>query len=265
MRAPVRPAMSSAIWTTSLGGCSSAGPARRTSLPISAPMTSRDRPILNRQSPHERVGDAVIGLAAGLAHGQEVGEHLGGVPLVGQPVVDRHAGVGGEVLDVGLAVAAELDRVVHAAQDRGGVGDRFLVPQLGAGRVEVGHVRALVVGGDLERGPGPGRGLLEDQRDLLARQPLGLGAGVLGGLQRLARLQQVAQLARGEVDLLEEAAVVQVERHGGLLRCQNAGSRCSGQVMQWPPPRPLPSSNPAIVITSMPALRSAVFVPVFRS
>jgi hypothetical protein len=34
---------------------------------------------------------------------------------------------------------------------------------------------------------------------------------------------------------------------------QNAGSRSIGQVMQWPPPRPLPSSNPATVITSMPA------------
>ena len=43
-------------------------------------------------------------------------------------------------------------------QDRGGVGDRFLVPELGSGRVEVGHVRALVVGGDLERRTGPGRG-----------------------------------------------------------------------------------------------------------
>src|SRR5262249_2048482 len=34
-------------------------------------------------------------------------------------------------------------------------------------------------------------------------------------------------------------------------RVQNAGSRSSGQVMQWPPPRPLPSSKPSIVITSM--------------
>ena len=37
---------------------------------------------------------------------------------------------------------------------------------------------------------------------------------------------------------------------------QNAESRSIGQVMQWPPPRPLPSSNPAMVITSMPALRN---------
>ena len=72
-----------------LGRVQLGGPARRTSLPISAPMTSSERPMLNRQSPHEGVGDLVIGLAAGFVHGEEVGEHLGGVPFVGQPVVDR--------------------------------------------------------------------------------------------------------------------------------------------------------------------------------
>ena len=35
--------------------------------------------------------------------------------------------------------------------------------------------------------------------------------------------------------------------------------------MQCPPPRPVPSSNPSMVIASMPALRGAVLVPVFRS
>jgi hypothetical protein len=44
-------AMSSAMSTTSFGGCSSSGPASRTSLPIGAPITSRERPMLNRQSP----------------------------------------------------------------------------------------------------------------------------------------------------------------------------------------------------------------------
>jgi hypothetical protein len=62
------------------------------------------------------------------------------VPFVGQAVVDRDAGVGGEFFDVGLLVAAEFDRVVHPSQDGGGVGDRFLVAELGPGRVQVGHV-----------------------------------------------------------------------------------------------------------------------------
>ena len=50
-----------------------------------------------------------------------------------------------------------------------------------------------------------------------------------------------------------------------VWQAQNAGSRSIGQVMQWPPPRPLASSNPSMVITSIPALRSAVLVPVLRS
>ena len=41
--------------------------------------------------------------------------------------------------------------------------------------------------------------------------------------------------------------------------------RMIGQVMQWPPPRPRPSSAPTMVITSTPALRSSVLVRVLRS
>ena len=39
-----------------------------------------------------------------------------------------------------------------------------------------------------------------------------------------------------------------------------SGSRSSGQVMQWPPPRPLPSSKPSISITSTPAWRILAIV-----
>ena len=52
---------------------------------------------------------------------------------------------------------------------------------------------------------------------------------------------------------------------GSGSRVQKAGSRSSGQVMQCDPPRPRPSSKPSMVMTSMPALRSAVLVPVLRS
>ena len=64
-------------------------------------MTSSERPMLNRQSPTKAYGQRVVGLAAGLVHGEEVGQHLGRVPLVGQPVVDGHAGVRRQLLDVG--------------------------------------------------------------------------------------------------------------------------------------------------------------------
>ena len=52
----------------------------------------------------------------------------------------------------------------------------------------------------------------------------------------------------------------QRRRRSSGLRCSSSlpphsGSRSSGQVMQCPPPRPLPSSKPSIVMTSTPASR----------
>ena len=51
IRAPVRAGDVGRQIDDVLGGCSSSGPASRTSLPISAPITSRERPMLKRQSP----------------------------------------------------------------------------------------------------------------------------------------------------------------------------------------------------------------------
>ena len=111
-----------------------------------------------------------------LAEGQEVGQDLRRVPLVGEAVVDGDACPLGELVGDALAEAAVLDRVIHAPEHSRGVLDGLLVTDVRAGRPEVGHVRALVVGGDLERAPGAGRVLLEDQRDLLAAQVLLLAA-----------------------------------------------------------------------------------------
>ena len=58
--------------------------------------------MLKRQSPTYAYDERVVGLTTRLVHGEEVGEHLRRVPLVGEAVVDRHPGVGGELLDVGL-------------------------------------------------------------------------------------------------------------------------------------------------------------------
>ena len=47
-----------------------------------------------------------MGLAAGLAHGQELGEHLSGMPVTGQPAVHQHANMDGKGLHIGLPVRA---------------------------------------------------------------------------------------------------------------------------------------------------------------
>ena len=73
------------------------------------------------------VGNLVPGAGLVLAHGHQVGRHLGGVPLVRETVVHGHAGVDGEFLDDGLRVPAVLDGVVHAAEHARGIPDRFLL------------------------------------------------------------------------------------------------------------------------------------------
>jgi len=128
--------------------------------------------------------------------GEEVGEDLRGVEFVRQPVPDRNARVAGKLLDDLLAEAAVLDAVVEPAEYASRVLHRFLVPDLGPARPEIGDVGALVVGRHLERHARPGRGLLEDDRDVLAAQALLLVAAVLGGFQLSGERQEELDVAR---------------------------------------------------------------------
>src|SRR5678815_607290 len=87
--------------------------------------------------------------------------------------------------------------------------------------------------------------------------------------RRRSRLA-VLRLAAGEHDERDDRGHDQdrddpAERsvHAGAL--PQIGSRTTGQVMQCPPPRPLPSSKPSIVTTSTPASRIFEIVNVLRS
>ena len=90
--------------------------------------------------------------------------------LVRQAVPDGHAGVFGQLLNDGLAVAAVLDALKHAGQHLGGVGDGLFLADLAARGVQIGRAHAKVVRGDLERAAGAGGGFLKDQRHILAAQ-----------------------------------------------------------------------------------------------
>ena len=68
------------------------------------------------------------------------------MPLVGQPVPYRNAGVHIELLDGVLGEAAELDAVEHPPEDAGGVADRLVPADMGSLWSEVGDVAALIVG-----------------------------------------------------------------------------------------------------------------------
>ena len=159
------------------------------------------------------LGTRLVGV---LYHGQYVGEHLGGVPVVSQPVVDRDAGVLRQGLDHLLAGAAEFDRIEHAPKHSGCVLHRLLVADLRAAWIEIGDMRALVMGGDLERAAGTRRRLFEDQADVLVLQRLLLGAGVLRTLEIARQVEQIEHLALGEVRNLEVAATLEIESHDVL-------------------------------------------------
>ena len=122
------------------------------SMPSFTAPSASERATLLRDIAHEHhrhVGKVLVGE---LAHGHEVGERLRRMGLVGQAVVDGNAGELGQLARRLLAVAAELDGVVHAAEHPRRVLHRFLVADLAAGGAEIGHVRPLVVGRHLEPG-----------------------------------------------------------------------------------------------------------------
>ena len=67
-------------------------------------------------------------MAEMLPDGQEIGQDLGGVELVGQAVPDGNACIMGQILNDLLAVAPVFDAVKHPAQDPGGIRNGFLLP-----------------------------------------------------------------------------------------------------------------------------------------
>jgi hypothetical protein len=63
--------------------------------------------------------------------------------------------------------------------------------------------------GDLERRAGPRRGVLEDQRDVPASEPVLAEAQLLVRPHLVAEIDQAQEFLAGEVDLFEQAASVQ--------------------------------------------------------
>ena len=98
-----------------------------------------------------------------------------------------------------LAVATVLDAVKHPSQHPGGIGDGFLFADLTAGRVQIGHLHAQIVGGYLKAAAGAGGGLFKDQGNIFAPQLVVTDTGLLFGFQVSSQLQQLPDLGRGVV------------------------------------------------------------------
>ena len=174
------------------------------------------------------IGDLLQRLVGVLHHGQRVGQHLGGVPVVGEAVVDRHPGKRGKLLDHGLLGAAILDRVEEPPQHPRRVLDGLLVADLRGLGLQEGGGRPLVGCGHLERGPGAGGGFLKDQRDVAAREATLLGPCSLGSLEFGGQVEQVSDLLRTLLDQAQQAAAPQVNCHLVFLPCVSPVLACSG-------------------------------------
>jgi len=105
-----------------------------------------------------------------LDHGQEVGDDLAGMRLVGEAVDDRHRGMARHFLDLGVIVGPQHDSVDHPAQHPRGIGDSLTPPQLARSRIEDQHRTAQLPHRNVEADAGAGRVLLEHQRQHAARQ-----------------------------------------------------------------------------------------------
>ncbi len=104
--------------------------------------------------------------ALALGERLQVGQHLARVELVGQRVDDRHASPRTAIaVEPLLAERAPHDRVDVAGQHLSGVLQRLLAAELGAAAVDDDGVAAELRDADLEREPGAGGVLVEDDRD----------------------------------------------------------------------------------------------------
>ena len=128
---------------------------------------------------------------------KKIGQNLGGMIFIGQPVPDRHTGIGRQLFDDFLPESPVFDAVIHSAQNTGGVLHGFLMADLRTGGAEIGHMGTLVVGGHLKGAARAGGGFLEDQGDVFSRQPGLLDPAYLAFFRSLDRSRRKA-ISSGE-------------------------------------------------------------------
>ena len=104
--------------------------------------------------------------------GEDVGEDLAGMLVVGQGVDGRDAGELGEFLDIGLREGANDRAVDHAAEDARGVFDWFATAELNVVRAQKEGLTAEFADADFEGDACAGGRFREEQRPGLVREGL---------------------------------------------------------------------------------------------
>ena len=165
---------------------------------------------------HERIAHVVTGVAhidklnafqitEVFLDGQEVGQDLGGMELIGEAIPDRNAGILREIFHDILTETAVFNAVIHAAQNTGGIGNTFLFTDLASGGIQISAVHSQIIGGNLKRATGTGAGLFKDQGNVFPGTAGMRNACFLFGLKVSSKIQERRDLIGSKIKKLQEA------------------------------------------------------------
>ncbi len=134
---------------------------------------------------------------------------------IGEAVDHGDRGVLGELVDLGL-----VERPDHQSREEPREHERGVAVGLAACELELGgreeeRHAAELRDPDLERDPGPGRGLVEDQADRPTRQHTELGPSCALGLQLVGEAEKRLQLVVRPVGDAREVSSLELGRNPG--------------------------------------------------
>ncbi len=152
-----------------------------------------------------------------LDDGEEIGQDLSGMVLVGKPVPYGHTGILGKGLDGFVSETTELDAVKHTAKDPSGVGDGFFLAQLDVVLAQVVGMSPFIGCSYHKGATGAGGSLFKDESDVLAFHIAGADAGILEALELSRQVQEVLDFFGTKVQQSNKTSAFEIDCQIDLL------------------------------------------------
>ncbi len=103
-----------------------------------------------------------------LHHGQKIGQNLGGMVFVGEPVPYRNTCIFSQFFNNCLSKTTVFDAIIHASQNTGGVFHGFFLANLRSAWSEVGNFCSLVVCSGFKSTAGAGGSFFKNQGNIFS-------------------------------------------------------------------------------------------------
>ncbi|MPM78519.1 hypothetical protein SDC9_125530 [bioreactor metagenome] len=130
---------------------------------------------------------------------QEIGDHLGRMPLIRQAVPYRYTGIFRKIFDCFLAKATELDTIEHAAEYFSGIFNGFLFAQLNVIFPEIFRMRPKIDGSHCKSSSSTSGGFFEQKGNVFAFQITVRNISFLQILQMRRKINQILQFFPSEI------------------------------------------------------------------